>query len=149
MKDAINYTYGFGCHCRNCQFKVEHQLSDDGKLMRCINGILRPEQMNENSFCSAGVPKQDINADPHHDIATAIIMLREAVAAKDAEEGYFEVKLKNGKDMRVTLYPWNDFLEVDGLCRRTRQLSDMDIIAMLQDDVHYIDEIMVWTGSEE
>ena len=148
MKDAINYTHGCGCYCRNCQFKVEHKLSDNGALMRCINGILRPEHMNANSFCSVGIPKQEINADPNHDLAAAIIALREAVTANDAEEGYFDVKLKNGKDLHVVLYPWNDFLEVDGLCRRTRQLSDMDIIALIGDDVQYIEDVMVWKGSK-
>lgn len=146
MKDAINYTHGHGCYCRNCEFCIKGTSEDE--YWTCEKDILKPGAVNATSFCSSGIPKQECDADPHKDISAAIICLRESVKDNNAEEGYFDVKLKNGKDIRVQLYPWNEFLEVDGLCRRTRQLSDMDIIALIGDDVQHIEDVMVWKGDE-
>lgn len=147
MKDAIHATYGFGCHCRNCQSCIKGTAEDE--YWTCEKNILKPGAVNERSFCSSGTPKQECNADPNKDISAAIIRLRETVKDNDTEGCYFNVKLKNGKEVRVVLYPWNEFLEVDGLCRRTRQLNDMDIIDLIGDNVQHIEDVMILNGNNE
>lgn len=57
MKDTIYESFGFGCHCRNCHFVKEYNIGKDEPMRMCRNSALRPEQMNNKSFCSAGIPK--------------------------------------------------------------------------------------------
>lgn len=100
MKDAINSTYGFGCHCRNCQFKVEHKLANDETMMRCINGVLRPDQMNNWSFCSAGKLLVE-----DEKVVSAIRSMRNEVDMNMANYASVKLTLKNSKTMYVTLDP--------------------------------------------
>lgn len=142
MKDAINYTYGFGCHCRNCESCVKGTAEDN--YWSCSKDILKPGAVNNLSFCSVGKPKTDTDADFHHDISAAIVKLREDVTQNDATEGYFDVKLKNGKDIRIGLDRHSEDLEVSGLTRNNRRMGDIIIVAMLQDEVEHIDDIRIW-----
>ena len=52
MKDAIYESYGFGCHCRNCQFRV---ISTYNEII-CKKGVLVPQHITNKSFCSEGLP---------------------------------------------------------------------------------------------
>lgn len=144
MKDAINYTYGFGCHCRNCESCVKGTAEDE--YWTCGKDILKPGSVNHTSFCSVGKPKENVESDVRHDIAAAIVNLREGIKKNNAEEGYFDVKLQDGRDIRVSLYKWSESLEVSGLERNNRHVGDLDLIAMIQHNVKYIDDIRIWKG---
>ena len=63
MKDALNHAYGFGCHCRNCTFKEQYDIDTDTPMCRCLKGVLKPEYINNISFCSEGVPRHKQEVD--------------------------------------------------------------------------------------
>lgn len=53
MKDSIYESYGFGCHCRNCQFRVVNKHDES----ICRRGVFVPQNITKTSFCSEGLPK--------------------------------------------------------------------------------------------
>lgn len=142
MKDAIHYTYGFGCHCRNCESCIKGTAENE--CWTCKKDVLKPGSVNNQSFCSSGKPKVNIDADIHHDIAAAIVQLREEVKRNNATEGYMDVELKDGKELRVEITRWSQALQVAGLERLARHIGDLDLIAMIQNDVKWISDIRIW-----
>lgn len=144
MKDALNMTYGFGCHCRNCEFCIKGTCEDE--YWTCEKDILNPGSVHSKSFCSSGKPKENNTIDGFCDIADAIAKLRDDIKQAGATEGYFDVKLKNGKDLRVEINRWSEALEVAGLERSNRHIGDLDFIAMIQNDVESIGDIRIWKG---
>lgn len=53
MKDSIYESYGFGCHCRNCQFRVAKKSDENS----CKKGVLATNMITDKSFCSEGLPE--------------------------------------------------------------------------------------------
>lgn len=102
MKDSIYESYGFGCHCRNCQFRVMNKHDES----ICRQGILVPQLINNRSFCSVGVPSY-INIDRFNNnaktIDDAIAAMRREVCVNGTELASARIVLNNDKVMFISI----------------------------------------------
>lgn len=101
MKDAINCAHGYGCFCRNCDFRA---TNDNGEYV-CKNNILVPQMITDISFCSVGVPKQE-----EKKVEREIQSIEELLTAfrhkfvtnNEAKEVSAKIILKNGHRLFVS-----------------------------------------------
>lgn len=101
MKDAINCAHGYGCFCRNCDFRI---TNDHGESI-CKRNILVPQLITNVSFCSIGIPKQEEKKVEREiqSIEELLTTLRyKFVTNNEAKEVSTRIYLKNGHDFFVS-----------------------------------------------
>ena len=101
MKDAINCAHGYGCFCRNCDFRV---TNEQGEYI-CKNNVLVPQLITDISFCSIGIPKQEEKKTEReiHSIEELLTAFRHKfVTNPEANEVSTKIYLKNGHSLFVS-----------------------------------------------
>lgn len=64
MQDAIYKAFGFGCHCRNCEYAERRHNGGFGGW-KCKLGFLR--EIRHASFCSEGRPREEKGKEDKHE----------------------------------------------------------------------------------
>ena len=114
MKDAINCAHGYGCFCRNCDFRI---TNSDGESI-CKRSVLLPQLITNISFCSIGVPKQE-EKKVEQEIQSVEELLTEfrykLITNDKANEVSTKIYLKNGHDFFVSAARYTRDLKVYGI----------------------------------
>ena len=162
MKDKINETFGRGCYCKNCEFRVTR----DGSEHVCRKGILVPNMIEPDTFCCYGIPKPQVekhdNLSIVRDIQTldkAFDIMREEIESGKRKHVSMRVILKNNFIAHITFEPGSFmYVRVDGLPSAIipvplrdyyehgpcRNVPVPELIKIFQDNTIYI-RVILWS----
>lgn len=116
MRDSIYESYGFGCHCRNCQFRVTNTHCES----ICRRGVFVPQNITTKSFCSEGLPTY-VKVNRFGEGVTANIAekaineLRKCVLEKNPEELYY-IELRMNWESEDYSRAWFENRDLNSVC---------------------------------